>query len=441
MNNPSQAIETILDSIADGVFTVDHQWRITSWNAAAERITGFGREQALGQYCYDVFRSNVCQSDCLLRQTLEHGKPLIDRRIDIVTAGGEDKPISISTAVLRDRDGELIGGAETFRDLSAIESLRKQLRKQYTFRDIVSKNHRIEQIFDILPDVGQSESTALILGPSGSGKELFARAIHDLSPRREGPFVAVNCAALPDNLLESELFGYVAGAFTDARRDKPGRFDLAAGGTLFLDEIGDLSAALQSKLLRVLEQRTYQPLGTSSEKKADVRIVAATNRDLRQLISIGRFRDDLYYRLNVVSIELPPLSERIEDVPLLVEHFIERLNLNQGREIRGLSARAMEALMRYSWPGNVRELQNIIERAFVMCRDELIDLQHLPRDIVPEQPTEPEHEGDPLKQAQAQALHRALAAHEGHRQRTADALGIHKTTLLRKMKKFGVSYP
>ncbi len=434
-----RAYEAILDSIADGVFTVDRRWRITSWNAAAEKITGFRRHEAVGRYCHEVFRTDVCRTECVLRQTLETGQPLVNVSLSIVTRSGQKKPISVSTAVLTDDRGRVIGGVETFRDLSLVESLRKQLRHGYRFQEIISKNHRMWAVFDILPDVAESDATVLITGPTGSGKELVARAIHNLSPRAEGPFVTVNCAALPDTLLESELFGYVRGAFTDARRDKPGRFALAQGGTLFLDEIGDISPALQVKLLRVLQDRVYEPLGATRSVRADVRVLAATNKDLKGLVSQGRFRDDLYYRLNVIEIRLPPLRERLEDIPLLVDHFIERFNAEKGRRITGVSPAAMRALMRHSWPGNVRELENAIEHAFILCRSGPIDLAHLPPHIAGEASPEPPSRPFPsLEEAEAFAIREALAAHGGNRRKTAQALGIHKTTLLRKMKRLGI---
>jgi len=318
-------LDVILDSIADGVFTIDNDKNITSFNKAAEKITGVKKEHARDQKCFDIFQANICQTSCALEKTLKTGKEIIDLSINILNKEGKTVPISISTAVLKDKNGKVMGGVETFRDLSSLEELKKEISKQYTFEDIISKNHHIQKIFDVLPDIAESESTVLIQGASGSGKELFARAIHNLSPRKGRPYVVVNCGALPDTLLESELFGYVKGAFTDAKKDKPGRFALAEGGTLFLDEIAELSTALQVKLLRVLQQKEYEPLGATQPLKAHVRIIAATNKDLSQLLARGLFREDLYYRLNVVKIDLPSLSTRREDIPLLIEHFINQL--------------------------------------------------------------------------------------------------------------------
>ncbi len=440
-NEPS---DPILDSIADGVFTVDDQWRITSWNRAAQGITGFTREEALGRPCSEVFQTDACKRRCALRSTLGSGREAVDVRVTMRARDGTEKPLSISTAVLKDGSGNAVGGVETFRDLSELELLRRQLRDRFRVGDIVSKSHRIQEILRVLPDIAESGSTVLIQGPSGSGKELFARAIHDGSPRRDRPFVAVNCAALPDTLLESELFGHKAGAFTDAKQDRTGRFAAAQGGTLFLDEIGDISTALQVKLLRVLQEKEYQPLGSSRTLKADARIVTASNRDLRQLMAEGRFRDDLFYRLNVVRIELPALRDRKEDIPLLVRHFIEQFAAETGREIRGVTPNALDALLRYDFPGNIRELEHAIEHAFVLCRGPNIDVCCLPSEVagsprtaLPPRPATT----DAFDQAEAAVIRAALAQNGGHRVRTAQALGIHKATLLRKMRRFAITYP
>ena len=291
---------------------------------------------------------------------------------------GNRLPISISTAVFKDENGKTIGGVETFRDLSLVEDLRKELEAQYSFAEIVGRSAAMRQVFQLLPQIAESDSTVLIEGASGTGKELFARAIHNLSRRREKRFVALNCGALPDTLLESELFGYKAGAFTDARQDKLGRFALADGGTLLLDEIGDISPAMQVRLLRVLQERVYEPLGSVEPVKTDVRIIAATNKDLGKLVRKGIFREDLFYRIHVIRLALPNLRDRREDIPLLIEHFIAKFNRLQGKDVVGVSDEVLARLMEHDYPGNVRELENIIEHAFVLCRGALIELAHLP---------------------------------------------------------------
>ena len=433
----------ILDSIADGVFTVDPEWRITSFNRAAEEITGIPREKALGQRCADVFRTNICEQACPLRQAIQTGQPVVNRPMYIVDSQENKIPISISCALLKDEKGNHIGGVETFRDLSLVEELRKQVEEKYSFEDIISRNHRMRQLFDILPTLAASDSTVLIEGASGTGKELVARAIHHLSPRAHQPFVAVNCGALPDTLLESELFGYKAGAFTDARRDKPGRFALAEGGTLLLDEIGDVSPALQVRLLRVLQEKTYEPLGATQSVKADVRIIAATNRHLPDLVSQGKFRDDLYYRVNVIQLSLPPLKERREDIPLLVDHFISRFNRLQGKDVVGLSPEAMVRLLEYDFPGNVRELENILEHAFVLCSGGVIEPRHLPDSFcVPKGSTSvPPSGAATVREMERIMILDALQRHDGNRKAAAQELGFHKSTFFRKIKAFGIDLP
>ncbi|MCX5899253.1 MAG: sigma 54-interacting transcriptional regulator, partial [Proteobacteria bacterium] len=427
----------------DGVFTINLDREITSFNRAAERITGITREKAIGQKCFDVFHANICQGRCAMEKTLKTGKSIIDLPVSILNIKGGTVPISVSTAVLKNERGDTVGGVETFRDLSAIEDMRRELGRQYSFGDIISKNHAIVKLFGVLPDIAQSSSTVLIQGASGTGKELFARAIHNCSSRAAGPYVAVNCGALPAALLESELFGYCKGAFTDAKADKPGRFARARGGTLFLDEIGDLPLAMQVKLLRVLQEGEYEPLGATKPLKSDARIIAATNRDLSTLMAEGKFREDLYYRINVIKLCLPPLSERREDIPLLVEHFINRFNVRTSRRITGVSPEVLRLFMRYEFPGNIRELENIIEHAFVVCRDPFITIDHLPADIqgksAPPAAGPSSEDASCFKKAEAQVILDTLKKYENHRGNTARELGIDKATLWRKMKRLGIT--
>ncbi len=442
--NQSITTKIILDSIADGVFTVDKDWEITSFNRAAERITGITFQKAISQKCFDVFHANICQTACALRETLKTGKEIIDRPVNILNHEGKVIPVSISTAVLKDEKRNIIGGVETFRDLSALEALKKEISRQYSVEDIISKNHKIQEIFDILPDIAESESTVLIHGESGTGKELFARAIHNLSRRKKFQFVAINCGALPDNLLESELFGYKKGAFTDARKDKPGRFAIAEGGTIFLDEIGDLPLFLQAKLLRVLQEKEYEPLGATILVKANVRIIAATNKNLQSMITQEKFREDLFYRLNIVKLELPPLRGRKEDIPLLVEHVIKKLNLKKGRNITGISDSALQLFMTYDFPGNIRELENLLEHAFVMCRSGEIRSGHLPvefRDAVTVPKTSENNISlrGRFKESEAEIVRDTLKRNHGHRGQTARELGIDSSTLWRKMKQLGIT--
>jgi PAS domain S-box-containing protein len=434
-------VATILASIADGVFTVDEDFRITSFNRAAEEITGVPRDEALGQPCCEVFRASICEADCALKATMRTGRPLVNRPVYILRPDGDRVPISISTAVLRDASRKLLGGVETFRDLRLVEQLRAELSGRFAFADMLGKSPAMQRVFALLPPLAESDSTVLIEGESGTGKELVARAIHNLSTRRERPLVTVNCGALPDTLLESELFGYKAGAFTDARKDKPGRFALAEGGTIFLDEIGDVSPALQVRLLRVLEQRVYEPLGGTESVRANVRIVTASNKRLAELVKTGTFRQDLFYRINVITLTLPPLRERREDIPLLLDHFIARLNRLKGKDITGVSAEVFQLLMTHDFPGNIRELENIIEHAFILCQGGLIQLGHLPAALRLAEAGPAIQSISTLHDLEARFLYEALRRHGWNRTETARDLGVHKTTLWRKIKQFHLDIP
>jgi len=435
--------EIILDSVADGVFTIDADWRITSFNRAAERITGVPRSEAVGERCCDVFRASICEAGCALRQTMDTDQPIVNKAVFIVNTEGERVPISISTAILRDPSGRIVGGVETFRDLSRVEQLRKELEGRYSLGDIIGRSRVMQDLFEVVPTIAASGSTVVIHGASGTGKELFARAIHDLSPRRDRRFVAINCGALPDTLLESELFGYKAGAFTDARTDKPGRFAHAAGGTIFLDEIGDISQAMQARLLRVLQEHVYEPLGSVEPVRADVRVIAATHRDLVELVKQGRFREDLYYRINVIRLEVPTLNERREDIPLLIDHFIGRFNRLQGKDVVGVSEEVLPLLMGHDFPGNARELENIIEHAFVLCGGGIIELEHLPPEIRHgnEVPAVKSRSGMTLRDMEVMHISLVLARNHGNRTAAANQLGIHPSTLFRKIKDLGIEPP
>jgi len=438
LDRANQAI--ILNCVADGVFTVDENKKICFFNKAAEKITGFSQKEALGLPCRDVFRTGICSTNCTIDTVKKSGQNIIDRPIKILNREGKAVMVSISAAVLKDEEGNIIGGVETFRDLTIEEELKKTIKKSYTFQDIISRHTKMHELFAILPDIAVSDASVLLEGESGTGKELFAHALHNLSSRKNKPFIAVNCGALPDTLLESELFGYKKGAFTDAKKDKPGRFDLARGGTLFLDEIGDISQALQIKLLRVLQMKVYEPLGATQSVHADVRIIAATNKRLLDKLKNGSFREDLYYRLNVIRLELPPLRERRSDIPLLADFFRQRQNTETGKNIKEIDEDVINTLMNYDYPGNVRELENIIQHAFVLCKNTTIKKNNLPKKIITYPSHEIEKKSLSLIELEKKAINKALLNTNGNHLKAAKELGINPSTLYRKLKRYDITY-
>jgi PAS domain S-box-containing protein len=435
--------DTILNSINEGVFTVDLNWKITSFNRAAEQITQVQNSDAIGRPCCEVFRAGICENACALKRSLSTGKPMVNVTTRIVSASGKQIPIRLSTAPLKERDGTVVGGVETFQDLTQVEQLRKELESRYTFEDIIGRSPVMMNLFQIMPQIAESDSTVLIVGASGTGKELFARAIHNLSYRKKKPFLAVNCAALPDTLLESELFGYKAGAFTGARKDKPGRFALAQGGTILLDEIGDISPAMQVRLLRVLQEKRIEPLGSVQPVKIDARVVAATNQNLEDLVRENKFRKDLFYRIRVVELKLPDLRQRRMDIPVLVDHMVAKFNRLKDKDIAGVSEAVMLQLMAHDYPGNVRELENIIEHAFVLCQSGLIEMHHLPPELCVSNGSSTDEFTGPqtLKTMERHMISEALCRHKGNRKRAAKNLGIDYSTLYRKIKELQIETP
>jgi PAS domain S-box-containing protein len=429
----------VLDVLDQGVFTVDPAAVITSFNRAAERITGQPADKVIGMPCAQVFRTNLCDKLCPLRQSIQSRAIVRNREVYIRTIDGRAVPISISTAPLVTPNGRLLGGVEVFRDLSGLVDMKRRLESQYRLADVVGKSPAMRRIFELVQLVAASDATVLVTGASGTGKELVARTIHATGRRRRAPFVAINCAAIPETLLESELFGYRKGAFTDARQDRGGRIAAAEGGTLFLDEVGDLPRQLQVKVLRFLQERTYEPLGSSRSVRADVRVITATNRDLSDMVRRGLFREDLYFRLNVMQIDIPPLCARMEDVPLLADHYVKVFRESTGKPIEGFSEEAMACLMAYPFPGNVRELENIIERAFILCPGQQIGLEHLPPGLAQVRGARPRSQGSGLEAAEVAAIRAALARHQGNRSRAAAELGIHRITLVRKIKRYGLA--
>jgi PAS domain S-box-containing protein len=429
---------TLVNSIADGIYSVDLDMRLTSFSRSAEKMTGYREEEVLGLECRDVFHSSVCETDCPLQWTLKHQQPIQNCTATLVGKNGQRIPAFLSSDLLRDAAGQVCGCIGIIRDRSEVESLKAKLRNEYSFADFVGKSKTMVEIFERIKAVAATDTTVLIEGESGTGKEILARAIHYRSGRKAGPFVKVNCASLTESLLESELFGHEKGAFTGAVKDKPGRFERADGGTIFLDEIGDTSLALQAKLLRVLQEREFERVGGIKTLRTDVRVIAATNKDLLKEIERGTFREDLYYRLCVVPLNLPPLRERKEDIPLLVETFMQKFNA-RGKRLREISSRAMATIMAYDWPGNVRELENAIEHAYVTSTTERIERQFLPASLHRALPGGDPKDGTSGPQGtEAQKIVRALEAHRWRKQDAARELGMSRTTLWRRMRELGL---
>ena len=427
----------IFNSISDGIFTTDKNCRITSFNKAAEKITGFSASEAINKNCFDVFRTDICNKRCALKDTLKNEEPIENIRVTIISRNGCEIPINVTTTLLKDKNNKVIGAVELFRDISELEHLRECIKNNRTLDEIVSLNSQMQQIISLLPNIAESDCNLLIQGPSGSGKELFAQVIHNLSPRKYGPYIKINCAALPAQLLESELFGYEKGAFTDAKHDKPGQFCLANGGTLLLDEISEMDISLQVKLLRVLNNGEYRPLGSSKTLYSDARIIAATNADLKQEIVKNKFREDLYYRINVMNIKIPPLRDRPEDIPLLVNHFLKMFKKKNRNAVEKISPEALGILMKYSFPGNVRELENAIQHTFVMCRNGVILPEHLPESITDEHFISKNVKNE-LKD-ERELIIESLKRNKGNKSKAAVELGMHRSTLWRKIKELRVN--
>ena len=432
-------LKIILDNLDIGVFTVTRGGLITFFNTIAEKISGFRRKEVIGRPCAALLGEGPADGANLLKQAVEGGKAQSNKKGVLTAKDGRKIPIRGNYMALRNEQGRMIGGLATIQDLSLIDELHRAISSRYTFADMIGKDPSIQKIFDIVPVVAESDATILIEGSTGTGKDLLAKVIHNASKRAKKPLVKVNCAALPDNLLESEMFGYVKGAFTGADKDKPGRFQEADGGTIFLDEIGDLPLSLQAKLLRVLEDKEFYPLGSRKITRVDVRIIAATNQGLEEMVGAKRFREDLFYRLNVIRLELPPLRERRADIPLLIENILRRLSSARKAQASRISEEAMEILLNYDYPGNVRELENILEHALIICQEEVIGVKHLPIFLRKATPAAgPEkgvsaQEGTPTEK---ERILEALKRHHWQRNEAARELHVDRTTLWRKMKRY-----
>ena len=450
----SQALgaETILDCISDGVMTIDLQKRVTFANRALQRMLGY--EEGVTEplvACNVLVQSSICSNqDCVFERALQGDRvrqfeAMVRRRDGVLI------PVTISTDFLLDQAGKMVGLVEVIRDMSwarqlgqktaEVSELRHCLSAQAIGDHIVGRSPKLQEILAKLPIIAGSKASVLITGESGTGKELIAQALHAHSPRSQAPFVVVNCSALSESLLESELFGHVKGAFTHAFYDKPGRFEVADGGTIFLDEIGEMTLATQVKLLGVLERGRFERVGSNDTQAVDVRIVAATNRHLDLDVREGRFREDLLYRIRVIPLELPPLRERRDDIPLLVNHFCRKFNDSMRKRIVGLSPDCLSVLMEYDFPGNIRELQNLIEHAFVCCQEDVVQCAHLPDEVKNAvQIKTAKVKTQSLDDLERQAIQSALENSRGRLLQASRQLGISRTTLWRKVKQFGLEH-
>jgi PAS domain S-box-containing protein len=434
-----QSLKNTLDSIDIGIFTVNRGGLITFFNTAAEKISGYDRRQVLGQPCHVVFESQDSPDVCLLKESIAKGISQGSHKGHMIDKDGVAIPIRAHYAALRNEKDTVVGGLATFHDMTLVHQLDQAISNRYTFLDMIGKSPAMHKVFDLIPVVAQSNASVLIEGATGTGKDLLAKVIHSAGSRKDKPLVKINCAAIPDTLIESEIFGYVKGAFTGAERNKPGRFQEADGGTLFLDEIGDLPIGLQAKLLRVLEDKEFYPLGSRHTRKVDVRIISATHRGMEALIKHRQFREDLFYRLNVVRIKLPRLKDRRDDLPLLIRHFVRKHCISKGSCAPEISERAMQVLLNHTYPGNVRELENILEHALIIRRNGPIKRDHLP-DYLHKPPlattTPPIAQIEKDLPAEAQRIIAVLRRRNGHRTQSAKDLGIHRTTLWRKIKRY-----
>ncbi|BBO71498.1 hypothetical protein DSCA_54280 [Desulfosarcina alkanivorans] len=437
-----RSLKIILDNLDVGIFTVNRGGLINFFNRAAETISGYDRHQVLGQSCAMIFPGERSPDVCLLKESITSGETRSSHHGRMTDRDGVTIPIRANYMALRNEKNVIVGGLATFHDMTLAHQLNRAISNRYTFHDMIGKDPSMLRIFEMVNVVAPSDATVLVEGATGTGKDLLAKVIHSASPRADRPLVKVNCAAIPENLIESEIFGYVKGAFTGADRDKPGRFSDAEGGTIFLDEIGDLPLSLQAKLLRVLEDREFYPLGSRRTRKVDVRIISATNRQLKNLVDQGLFREDLFYRLNVMRIELPLLKKRRGDLPLLIRHIVRNLCAARAVAPPAISRTAMQILLNYDYPGNVRELENILEHALIICREAIVQPDHLPdyvrqvqQSAVSSEPAAGQAESPGREHRRILA---ALEKCNGHRCNAARELGMERTTLWRKMKKYGI---
>jgi two-component system, NtrC family, response regulator HydG len=443
--------KTVVNTLRDGIMIVNTRGAIVSVNKAFEQITGYARDELIGRTCEilhcEACREAIARGEGQWCSLYRFGKTE-QRQCRIRRKDGTTIQTLKNAAILRDAEGNVIGAVETLADLSEItekenqiEAFRKQLNSEDDFHGIVGGSAAMRQVFDMIENAAGSDAPVIIYGESGTGKELVSRAIHEIGMRQDQPFVKVNCASLTESLLESELFGHVRGAYTGAYKDRVGRFEMADKGDIFLDEIGDLPIPTQTKLLRVLEEKVIERVGSSTPIATDVRIISATNKDLMQLVEQGEYRKDFYFRINVIPIFLPPLRERVGDIPLLAERFFQKLRLKNSKAIAGISREAMEILINHSWPGNVRELKGAFEYAFVTCHEEMIQPSHLPETILRPKAAKaaaPRKNAFNLQEIEKQELLEILERTGGNQSRAAEILGVSRVTIWNRMKRYGI---
>lgn len=429
----------ILDSLGEGVFTVDKNFQINFFNKAAERITGLNGKEVTGKFCKHIFKSEVCFSDCPIAQVLKSRKIIYDFESCIKTAENTSKQIKLNAAVLYNNDGEPAGGVISFRDLSSAEVLTKDIEKEINFYGIIGKSKQMKDIFSLIEEISDSDASVFIQGASGTGKELIANAIQKTSRRNNKPFIKINCAVFPDSLLASELFGHIKGAFTDAQKDRPGRFELADGGTIFLDEVAEMPLQMQIQLLRVLQEGTFERIGESITRSTDVRVIAATNININKALQTGKFREDLYYRLNVIPIYIPPIEERKADLLPLINHFLLKYSLIYKVEQKHFDEIAIDKMLNYDWPGNIRELENAIEYAFVRSnKNKMITIDKLPAAIRNTAINEMREIELTKNDKDNEYIIRLLKKYKWNKSLVAKELGIGRTTLWRRLKNSGI---
>jgi PAS domain S-box-containing protein len=430
----------ILNSLAEGVITVDKEFKITFINEAAENLTGFKGNEVLGKFCKNVFKSEFCLSNCPIARVLQNGKSVFDLDTEIECANTNPIPIRLNAAVLKDQHDNPAGGVITFRDISIFKKAEELVRDDSHFYGMVGKTKAMKEIFKLIKEISDSDASVIVMGETGTGKELVANAIQATSKRKNKKFIKVNCSVIPHHLLASELFGHSKGAFTDAKSERIGRFEYAGGGTIFLDEIIDMPLPMQPQLLRILQEGTFERLGETISRSVDVRVISATNTNIEKSIKENRFRDDLYYRLSVIPIELPPLKKRKEDIPFLIDFFLKKHRLIYKKNIPEIDENYLESLMNWHWPGNIRELENTIEYSVIRAKnDKSLCICTLPKKLRGSFACNKNNALEIEQEINSSYLIELLNQHKWNKTKVANLLGIDRTTLWRKLKAVGLN--